>query len=142
MHGPMDHVEMFKAGMTAFNEGDAEAFLGFCDPECEWYPFLEPSASGEPYRGLDGVREWLHAVAREFDHLSTKADEIIDLPERLVALGEIRYRPRGSDLEASAPIAWVFDFRGEKIWRGRVYMRHEEALEEVGLAGQGMRSSR
>jgi ketosteroid isomerase-like protein len=142
MRDPMGRVEMFEAGMEAFNNGDAEAFLVVCDPDCEWCPFLMPSATGEPYRGREGVREWLRTVAEEFEHLSTKADEIIDAPDRLIALGEIRYRARGSEVEASAPIAWVFDFRDGLIWRGRVYTRHKEALEEAELTGEGMRPTR
>jgi ketosteroid isomerase-like protein len=142
MLDPMDRVEMFEAGMEAFNEGDAEAFLIVVHPDCEWFPFLKPSATGDPYRGREGVREWLRIVADEFDHLSTQANEVIDLPDRLVALGEIQYRARGSDVEAHAPIAWVFDYQDGLILRGRVYMRHEEALEEAGMSGRGVRPTR
>ena len=133
---PMNRLEMFEAGMEAFNNGDAEAFLTFCDPDCEWYPFLQPSATGEPYRGREGVREWLRTIADAFDDISTQADQVFDAPDRLIALGEIRYRARDSEVDASAQIAWIFDFRDGLIWRGRVYMRHDEALEEAGLTGR------
>jgi ketosteroid isomerase-like protein len=138
----MNHVELFEAGMKAFNEGDAEAFLEFCDPDCEWYPFLNPAPGGGPYRGREGLRGWLRTVSEQFDRLSTRVAEVIDLPDRIVALGEIRYRSRGSELEASAPIAWLVDFRDELVWRGRVFMRHEDALEEAGLAVGSLRPTR
>jgi ketosteroid isomerase-like protein len=138
----MDHVDVFHTGMDAFNRGDADAFVALCAEECEWHPFLGAREENEPFRGRDGVRAWFEATAGAFDGLSTEVHKVRDLGDRLVALGEIRYRGKDSGIDVTAPLAWVLDFRGELVWRGQVYLRHEEALEEAGLAERGTRPTR
>jgi ketosteroid isomerase-like protein len=138
----MDHVDLFQTAMDAFNRGDADAFVAACAEECEWYPFLGARDGNQPYRGRDGVREWFESTTGAFDGLSTVSHKIREVDDRLVALGEIRYRGKDSGIDVSAPLAWVLDFRGELVWRGRVYLHHEEALEEAGLAELGVRPTR
>jgi hypothetical protein len=68
-----------------------------------------------------------------FAELEAIPHEVHDLGDQLVALGEIHYRPRGADVEASAPIGWLLEFRGGLIVKGTVFMRHADALEAAGI---------
>ena len=61
-------------------------------------------------------------------------DEIRDLGESVVWLGQIEGRGRGSGVPVDAPMGAVFDFRAGKVWRARSYLAHGQALKAAGLS--------
>jgi ketosteroid isomerase-like protein len=60
--------------------------------------------------------------------------EIRDLGDRIVAVGWLRGRGKGSGVEVETPVAYVVDVRGHKAIRVRTYLDPKEALEAAGLS--------
>ena len=60
--------------------------------------------------------------------------DIRDLGDRVIAIGHIRTRGRGSGVVTESPIAMVSDTRNGKSVRVRSYLDPREALEAAGLS--------
>jgi ketosteroid isomerase-like protein len=73
-------------------------------------------------------------TAETWEELQTIPEEFRDLDDRVLMLGRMQGRGRGSGVPVDAPIANILDFRGGRIWRSRVYFDRSEALRAAGLA--------
>ena len=68
------------------------------------------------------------------EKLRVLGDEFRDLGDRVLVLGRVKGRGRGSGVEVEAPLAIIFDFRDGKMSRSKAYLDHDEALRAAGLA--------
>jgi ketosteroid isomerase-like protein len=115
--------------MERFNAGERE-IRDDIDPECE----IRSAMTGSVFRGYDGLRDWMREIDEQFDEWRSRCDEFIEAPdERLLVLGAIHFRGRGSGIELEAPVGWLFEFRGERILRMTTFPTHEEARQAAGL---------
>jgi ketosteroid isomerase-like protein len=57
-----------------------------------------------------------------------------DLGDRVLCLGRMEGRGRGSGVPVDAPLGAIFEFRDDKISRMRAYLDHDEALRAAGLS--------
>ena len=62
------------------------------------------------------------------------AEEFRDLGDRVLLLGRIEGRGRASGVPVDPPFVSILDFRGDRIWRNRVYFDHGEGLRAAGLS--------
>jgi ketosteroid isomerase-like protein len=103
-----ENVELVREGFARWNEGDYEFFLESTAPDVELLSRFG-SLRGEPYRGHEGVREWLADIQQSFERFD---------------LG----------LDMKEPMGWVFEIRDGRLARMRFYAQRSEALEAVGLS--------
>src|SRR5256885_5753086 len=96
-----ENMEAFKRGSEAFNRRDVEALLEVLDPEIEWHSALPGmlSAKGTVYRGHEGFRELLREMDEVLAEIQVEYSDIWDLQERIVAIGRLRARGKGSGVE-------------------------------------------
>lgn len=126
------NVETLKWVIEAYNRRDIEPLLETSDPEIEWYPFTAQVEGGEAYHGHEGLRQWWANLDAAFEEFEASVDEVRDLDDTVLALGQLRARFR-SGVSLDTEISWVVRFRdGLGVW-GRAYQSHAEALEAVGL---------
>ena len=85
------------------------------------------------YRGREGVRKGIQELEEAFSEIEAEQTEIRDLGERVVAIGHLRGRGNESGAITESAIAWIVEFKGGKVIRGREYLDPEKALEAVGL---------
>ena len=132
-----ENVEQTKRAADAYNRRDVEALLEELDPEVEWHSALSILLSGKAtvYRGHAGVREWFRELDQVLDEIHVEYTDIRDLGDRVIAIGRIRTRGRGSGVVTESPIAVVSDTRNGKSVRVRSYLDPAEALEAAGLSG-------
>jgi ketosteroid isomerase-like protein len=130
-----ENVEAYRRFLDAYNRRDVEAMLKELDAEVEYHPVLPMMLGGEAtvYRGHEGVRRLFREVYDAFDEIHTEYSEVRDLGDRVVAIGRIRMRGKGSGAETESPAAVVIDFRHGKSIRIRTYLDPQEALEAAGL---------
>ncbi len=74
------------------------------------------------------------AKASGSDEFRGFAEEYRDLGDRVLWLGRLEGRGRGSGVPVSAQLDIIFDVRGDKVSRMRPYLDHDEALRAAGLA--------
>jgi ketosteroid isomerase-like protein len=86
------------------------------------------------YHGHDGLRRWMAEIDDQFEDWHSSIDEFRDAPEdRLLALGTIHLRGRGSGVEFDQPMAWLATFAGDQVTELRTIPDHAQALEAAGL---------
>ena len=128
-----ENVELAKLVMDAFNRRDIDAFVQPTTSDFEWFPALGMAVEGDSFRGREGVEAYFEALHATWEEVRLVAEEVRDLGEIVVWLGRIEGRGRGSGVVVEAPMGAVLEFRGDKAWRARSYLDHDEALRAAGL---------
>jgi ketosteroid isomerase-like protein len=130
------NVEIAKRAVDAFNRRDVDTlFAELATPDFEWFPALTMALEGGGYRGREGVEEFAADTRENWEEMQTVPEEFRDLGDRVLLLGRMQGRGKGSGAQVDAPIANILDFRGGRIWRSRVYFDRAEAVLAAGLEG-------
>jgi ketosteroid isomerase-like protein len=128
-----DHIETFLRGVDAINRGDVTAVLETVDEDTVFEP-LRAQTEGA-FVGPEGMRRFLADTAETFDLFKALYPDVRDLgDERLVAIGTIRMRGRGSGLEDDVPSAAIVEFRNGLLVHYKDYGDARLALQVAGLA--------
>jgi ketosteroid isomerase-like protein len=131
---PGDNIDIVRRFVDAFNRGDVEGVLELLDPAIEWRPAL-PLLLGEAtvYRGHRGARKWLRDLHAVVDRAHLEYPRIRDLGNRVLAIGRLRIRGKGSGAETESPFAHLTDIKDGKAIRIWTYLDPQEAFEAAGL---------
>jgi ketosteroid isomerase-like protein len=133
-----DYRKMLAQLRDAYNVRDADAFLELWNPNCEWHPFLTARVEGDPgYHGHNGMRAWFEDTDEMFSDMHVELDQIREVKGRLLVLGRMTAKGRGSGAEVSSDVAWVVEPKGEKFQRGWAYPSHAQAEREAQVVAQG-----
>jgi ketosteroid isomerase-like protein len=134
-----ENVEIVRRGVEAGNRRDVEAMIEVLDPEIEWHSALLMSLEGEAalYRGHEGIRTFFGDLNELFDRVHAEYPEIRDLGDRVVGIGRIRVRGRGSGAETESPIATLVDLKNGKGIRIRTYLDPQRGPRSRRAVGVG-----
>jgi ketosteroid isomerase-like protein len=122
------HRQQLEQSRDAFNDRDPEAWIAAWNTDCEWHPFLTAREEGDPgYHGHNGIRAWFEDVDEMFSDIHVELETYREVGDRLLVLGEMNARRKGTGEEVHNQVAWVVEPRGEKLQRGWSYPTHEEA---------------
>jgi ketosteroid isomerase-like protein len=125
------HTDMVRDLFDRWNRGVIEL------PEGETHPEIEivsrtSKLRGRPYRGLQEAEHWIRDMLDSFDEWTLHADEFEDVsPTRLLVVGSVRYRGRGSGAAMDMPAAWIFDFEGGRCRRLETFSQRVEEARRV-----------
>jgi ketosteroid isomerase-like protein len=128
------NVEVAKRALDTLTRRDIDLDDDLYAPDFEWFPALPGNVEGGSYRGREGAERYREEVRNTWEELRVVADEFRDLGDRVLMLGRMEGRGRGSGVQVDAPLATLADFRNGKIWRIRAYLDHGEALRAAGLS--------
>jgi ketosteroid isomerase-like protein len=126
------NLELTRAALEAWNRGDADAWLATFDEHAELYS-LRSQLEGRPYRGHEGLREFLDDVGEHWAYAQFDVREMRDVGDRVLVLADFRAQGRASGVELDFPVGMVVTVRGKKIVHGRFFSDPDEAVEDVGL---------
>jgi ketosteroid isomerase-like protein len=133
--GPDDpRIAAAEETYAALTAGDVDAAVARLhrDIVFDW------SRSHSPYQGVYEGREVVRGLIQElresFEDLEYFTEEWIDAGERIVRVGGVRGRGRGSGADVAMVGAQVVEFSGEFASRVTLYQTKDEALEAVGLS--------
>jgi ketosteroid isomerase-like protein len=131
-----ENVETVRRLVDAWNADDLDAFLAELAPDVEWRPAIQPGLEGKAaaYLGHDGARQiWRQDRGEAWERLTNQPQELRDLGDSVLALGQIDLVARVTGIEFSQEVGEVFDLRAGKVVRIRDFLTHAEALEAAGL---------
>jgi hypothetical protein len=117
-----ENVESFTRGIEAWNRDDFDAWIDQFDPEVEWFTLVEI------YRGRAGARQAWETL-KSGGVGDARFDDIRDLGESVLALGEIETTGPTTRLNFTAELAQLLTYRGDKVVSCRSFRSHAEALE-------------
>ena len=130
-----DYRDQLEQLRDAYNDRDADAWIEVWNPDCEWHPFLTAREEGDPgYHGHNGMRAWFEDVAEMFDEAHVELETYREVGDRLLVLGRMTAKRRGTGAEVSEEVGWVVEPRGERFQRGWSYDSHERAEREARAA--------
>lgn len=125
-------VEIARRAFVAFADRDLDAIAELMDEDVEFLPITANlTTGGLPYRGHEGMARYLEDAGRVWKELRVHPTEFRQSGDRVVVLGRIH--ARGGGMIIDRPAGWVLRIRAGKIFWGRVYASHEEALKDAGL---------
>jgi ketosteroid isomerase-like protein len=127
-----DNLELFHRGVRAWTEGDEETTKELTAEDVEFYALR--SATEGTYHGHEGISEFFADNRESFDRFEPHYDDVRDLGDgRVVAVGSIRIRGRGSGVETDVPSAVIVTFRDGRITHLHDYGDRAAALAAAGL---------
>ena len=126
------HIEAFLRGVDAINRVDVAAVLEVVHEETVFEPLR--SGTEGAFVGPEGMRRFLADTADTFDLFKATYTDVRDLGEgRLLAIGTIRMRGRGSGVESDVPSAAIVEFEDGLMARYKDYGDARVALQMAGL---------
>ncbi len=93
------------------------------------------AVEGEVFWGREGIETYFERMREAWEEFLSIGSEYRDLGERVLFIGRVQGRGRGSGVPVDAALGILFDFRGGKISRQRSFLDHGEALRAAGLSG-------
>ena len=127
-------MEIVKRAADAFNEREVETFMALATPHFEWFPAMDRLVEGGSYRGREGIEAYFEAVSGTWEEFQLLPYEFRDLGDRVLWLGRVEARGRGSGVRVDTPLGTIVEFRDGKMSRIRAYLDHGEALRAAGLS--------
>ena len=127
------NTDLFLRAGELVSRGEEAALLEITDENLE----LEPrrTATEGTFRGHDGVRRFLEDTRESFESFELDYTDVRDLGDgRVIALGMIHIRGRGSGVETDVPTAVVATFRDGRVATFKDYGDRDGALAAAGLA--------
>ncbi len=125
-------MEIVRRAITAINERDVDAYLALCNSDFE---LINPVALIEgSNRGEEGIRaffEGINEAARRFEIEVQRLQPLDD--NRVLASLVLRIETEGG-FALSQELTNLYELRGGKLSRVRVFRDHAEALEAAGLS--------
>jgi len=130
-----DKVVVVKRLVDASNRRDVDgAFAELVTRDFEWHPAIVGALHGAFYRGREGVERFAEDTSENWEELQNVAAEFRDLGDRVFVLGRLKGRGKGSGAPVDQQYAGIYDFRGDRVWRYRVYFDRAEGLRAAGLS--------
>jgi ketosteroid isomerase-like protein len=122
--------EIIRRGFEATNRGDPAAALAFLDPEIE---VRTETQAGPPglYTGHEGYLEWNQAWMEVWDDFRWELGELEQHGDHFIGEVVSTGRGRGSGIELSQALTWVFTVPGERATRIGLYRDREAALAAI-----------
>src|SRR5687768_16167958 len=117
---PQENVETLRRLFERWNTGERGVPAEDLDPARELEsPFA--STIGEPYRGPDGIAQWMRDLDENFVEWRLALDEVREVGNTVVGIGTSRLRGRTSGVAFDQPTAWVVEFGADhRITRARI----------------------
>jgi hypothetical protein len=81
------------------------------------------------YEGLEGYARWYGENYATYDDVRFDVESVEPVADRVVALARVSGRPKGEETRLEIQVGVTYELRGGRIWRVRLYLGHERALQ-------------
>ena len=128
-------MELAHAAVDAVAQMDPARLVEITDPNVEWHSFLAQIGEGGVYRGHDGMRQYATDLREAWDTFQATVVDSLAVGDVVLLVSQLRYRGRGSGVDAESPAGHMIKIRNGKIVLMRSFRDPEKALEAVGREG-------
>jgi ketosteroid isomerase-like protein len=127
---PEENVEIVRSCYAAYDRRDVESLQALCHEDCVVYTVVEGRAEPQPFRGLDGIREWIENEDDVWDSVKIEDLDVKTLrDDRVFTSAVARLRGKGSGIELSMPVWSAIDLKEGKVLRLRSFPDREQAVQ-------------
>jgi ketosteroid isomerase-like protein len=130
------NVQRVRQALLAMERGDVDAVVAQAHPDIE---FVNPPYAIEPgtRHGVEGFKTGLGNMLEAFEELRFDSQRVIDLGDRVVAVGRWTGRGRGSSYKFDPqPYAFLVTLHEGQIIRYEWFALPEEAFAAAGISDE------
>ena len=98
-----EHVEVAKRFVDAFNRRDLNALMDTATPDIAFFPALAGTIDDNRFQGSEGMTAYFADVESAWEEFRLIVDEYRDLGDRVLTLGRLEGRGRGSGAAVDTP---------------------------------------
>jgi ketosteroid isomerase-like protein len=121
-------IDVVKEVFAAFAARDAERLVAVLDPDVVFIAVTgDLLGRTKPYRGREGMREYLRDVERVWDELVLSPREFEEMGDAILVTGRVSARSPARTMSGSA--GWIWRVRDGRVVYIRVYASAAEAAE-------------
>ncbi len=130
-----ENVEIVRQLFAAWNKGDRAEALELVDPDIV-IDATRRVFNPTTYEGMEGVQRMLSDLDDVWDRFRADLSmEFIDAGERVVVVGRMRAKGKGSGVEVDRSFAAIWTIRGGRVIRWELgYEDRRAAVEAAGLS--------
>ncbi len=118
-------MSLIRESYEAMNQGQFDWMTDHLPPDFELVP---TAGSGIPFVGSEAISRWFDELAEAWKTIRTDVEELVDFGDRVVVLGRIRNRGRGSGIEVDVVAAHLWTVENGAPIRVELIGDREEAL--------------
>jgi len=127
-----ENVEIVRGSLDAYNRRDFDALRKISDPDVEVDWSASRGLEVGVYRGVEEVLRFYGTFFETFEAIEVEPERFIHSGDSVVVPNTARMRGRDG-IEITARSAFVFEVRGGRVARIRLYQETHEALDAVGF---------
>ncbi len=121
-------MSLIRKSYEAVNQGQFDWMADHLPPDFELVP---TAGSGEAFVGSEAISRWFDDLADAWETIQTEVEEVVDFGDRVVVLGRIRNRGRGSGIEVDVVAAHLWTVENGVPVRIELIGDREEALQRA-----------
>jgi ketosteroid isomerase-like protein len=131
-----ENVEMVRAAIDAWNEGDWDSALKNATPD---FVIDNSTALGEwrgVHRGIDQIRRMWQVFTDPWESVRMEIKEVVEATERVVVTRQTAHFVGRDGIELPGPVrsGWVWTVRDGKFTHLAIYNDLDDALKAAGLS--------
>ena len=128
---PDERVALARRLIELFNRRDIAGIKEITVEDAEIVP-MRAALEGTVFRGPTAVDDFFAASDDSWEEVQMYIDELSEHGDRVLAIGRLRGRARGTGMEIDSLMGWVVAFGEGKIASVRTYVSVADAREAVG----------
>jgi ketosteroid isomerase-like protein len=126
-----DLEQRLRTAFARWNEGERVFDPRWTDPDVEIHSALA-DFTGTIYRGPEGIEQWVADMTEAFDEWRLELDELDEVaPGRVLGVGSVHLRGRGSGVAVDEPCAWIFDHEDGVLTRFEPFLKRVEEARQI-----------
>jgi ketosteroid isomerase-like protein len=126
------NLDLVKAGLAAFNDGDYERSLDALGGELTW-DTTQAVPDGRKYTGRLEIERYWQDIADRWASLTIEADEWIEAGDKILMLGRLVGTGSGSGVPVVGPWHQVWSFEGDTLRMCENFTDPDTARAAAGL---------
>jgi hypothetical protein len=120
-----------REGMARWNRGEYSFDPSWTSPDVEIHSAVG-ALTGTVYRGQEGLGQFVADMHDVFDEWQLELDELQEFaPGRVLGVGAVHLRGRGSGATVDQPCAWLFDHEDRVITRFEPFLNRVEEARAI-----------
>ena len=126
------NLDLARHGYGRWSAGDLDGMLELVTPDFEFVPAIAAGVEGGSVKGPDEYRRFFNEMQETWETFRIDVDEFREVGDRVIGIGRLTAKGRGSELELDQPFYSVVWFRDGKVARMQSFLDESAARAAAG----------
>ena len=120
-------LDVARRGYAAWTARDVDGMLELTTPDFEFVPAIAATVEGGSVRGHTEFRRFMADLNETWETFRIGVEDFREIGSRVMAIGRLTAKGRGSKLELDQPFCSVLWFQGDRIARMQSFLEESAA---------------